>query len=167
MKKRGILALMLASSTFALATIARAGSISARMDVTATVVVNCRLSVPPLSFGTYDPLAANASQPADTSAIVTVTCSRNTTAALSFDFGLHALGGSDRDMRGPGTDNLRYQIYRDSARSQGWGQGGDALRILSKGITQPDEVTVFGRIPPQQEVQPGAYSDALTAVVDF
>jgi spore coat protein U-like protein len=167
MKKRGILALMLASSTFALAPIARAGSISARMDVTATVVVNCRVNVPPLSFGVYDPLAANASQPADAAAVVTVTCSRNTTAALSFDFGLYALSGGDRGMRGPGIDYLRYQIYRDSARSQVWGQGGDALQILSKGITQPDQVTVFGRIPPQQEVQPGAYSDALTAVVDF
>ncbi len=166
MCKRGILALILASGISAVATVAGAGSTAARMDVTATVVVNCRLSVPPLSFGAYDPLAANATQPADTSAVVTVTCSRNTTATLSFDFGLHALG-VDRGLKGPGVDGLRYQIYRDSARSQVWGKGGDSFQLLSKGISQPELITVFGRIPPQQEVEPGVYSDALTAAVDF
>lgn len=167
MSNRGIQTLLIAGSILAAAAVARAGSVGARMDVTATVVVNCRLVVPPLSFGSYDLLAANAVQPADASATVSVTCTRNTSAALSFDFGLHPPSASDRAMKGPGPEILRYQIFRDSARSLVWGQGGDAMQMLSKGIGQPDLFTVFGRIPPQQEIEPGVYNDVLTAAVDF
>lgn len=167
MSKGAIVALVIAAGSIAAAAVARADSVASRMDVTATVVVNCRLNVPPLAFGTYDPLAVNAVQPADASAVVSVTCTRNTSAALSFDFGLHAASAGDRAMKGPGPEPLQYQIYRDSARSQVWGSGGEAMQLLSKGITQPQQFTVFGRIPPQQEIEPGAYSDALTAAVDF
>ena len=167
MSKGAILALVIAAGSIAAAGMARADSIAARMEVTATVVVNCRLIVPPLSFGNYDPLAVNAAQPADASAVVSVTCTRNTSAALSFDAGLHRASGGVRAMKGPGPETLQYQIYRDSAHSQVWGNGGDALQLLSKGIAQPQEFTVFGRIPPQQEIEPGAYNDVLTAAVDF
>jgi spore coat protein U-like protein len=167
MSNRGIQTLLIAGSLLVAAVVARADSVGARMDVTATVIVNCRLVVPPLSFGTYDPLVANSAQPADASATVSVTCTRNTSAALSFDFGLHPAGSGDRSMKGPGPETLRYQIYRDSAHSQVWGQGGEAMRMLSKGIAQPEQFTVFGRIPSRQEIEPGLYNDVLTAAVDF
>ena len=146
---------------------AQAGSIGARMDVSATVVPNCRLSVPPLSFGIYDPLDGNSAQPADASTIITVTCTRSTGAAVSFDFGLNASTGDIRAMSGPATERLEYQIYRDSAHSQVWSQGDNAVRVVSRGINDAEQLTVFGRIPPRQEVGPGAYSDLLTATVDF
>ncbi len=146
---------------------ANAATIDTRMDVTATVISDCRVTVPPLSFGTYDPLAANASQPADASVDVTLNCTRNTTASVSFDLGVHTPGGADRAMAGPGTGRLLYQIYRDPARSQVWSTGSQALRLIAHGVTVPDQLTVFGRIPPSQEVDPGAYTDVLTATVDF
>jgi spore coat protein U-like protein len=141
-----------------------ASAIAVRMDVTASVVANCRLTVPSLAFGIYDPLVANAAQPSDVAAIVTVTCTRNTGASLSFDTGLH---GAQRSMSGHGAEGLHYDIYRDSAHLQIWGQGSDAIHLTSKGTNQPQQLTVFGRIPPRQEVEPGAYSDVLTAAVDF
>ncbi len=144
-----------------------ANSIGARMEVTATVAPNCRLSVPPLSFGTYDPLDGNAIQPADASTVITVTCTRSTGAAVSFDFGLNPASGVGRAMAGPATERLQYQIYRDAARSLVWSQGENAVRVISRGVTTADALTVFGRIPPRQEVAPGAYSDLLTATVDF
>jgi spore coat protein U-like protein len=158
-----IAVLVIAASIFAVGTAVRADSIAARMDVTASVVANCRLTVPSLAFGIYDPLVANAAQPADVSAVVTVTCTRNTGASLSFDTGLHA----QRSMSGRGAEGLHYDIYRDSAHSQIWGRGGDAIHLTSKGTNQPQQLMVFGRIPPRQEVEPGAYSDVLTAAVDF
>lgn len=145
----------------------RAGTVAARMQVTANVVPNCQLSVPALSFGTYDPLVTNATVPADAAAVVTVSCTRNTSATFSFDFGLHAANTEGRTMAGAGADRLRYDIYRDSSRSLVWGQGGQSLRVISKAATALQEFTVFGRIPPRQEVEPGAYNDVLTAAVDF
>lgn len=165
MTKRGPFAVFLVIGFIAVA--ARADSIGTRMEVSANVIANCHLVVPPLSFGTYDPLVAQATQSADASVSVTVICTRNTTASVSFDLGLHSANGSDRGMSGPGADVLHYQIYRDAGRSQIWSQGSEAMRIVTHGVLTPDELTVFGRIPPRQEVGPGAYTDVLTATVDF
>lgn len=162
-----IAGLLIAASIFAVAVAARAASIGARLDVHAAVVARCRLTVPSLVFGTYDPLLANASLPADVSAVVTVVCTRNTGASLSFGTGLHGVSHGNRSMSGRGADGLHYDIYRDSAHSQIWGDGSDAIHLTSKGTSQPQHLTVFGRIPPQQEVEPGVYSDVLTAAVDF
>ena len=162
-----IAGLLIAVSVFAAVSAVRADSIAARMDVTASVVANCRLTVPSLSFGIYDPLLANAAQPADASAVVIVTCTRNTGASLSFDTGLHGASPRDRSMSGHSAEGLHYDIYRDSAHSQIWGQASDAIHLTSKGTHQSQQLTVFGRIPPQQEVEPGVYSDVLTAAVDF
>jgi spore coat protein U-like protein len=167
MNRRTILAVLLTASTFAAALSVRADSIGTRMDVTANVLANCRLVVPPLSFGTYDPLVAHATAPADALTVLSLTCTRNTAATVSFDFGIHTFGGEDRGLGGNGQDRLHYQIYRDSARSLVWSKGGDAIRTISRGVSQPDQLTVFGRIPPRQEVEPGAYLDVLTAMVDF
>ena len=149
------------------ATICAADSIGGRMEVTANVVANCRLVVPPLSFGTYDPLDGNSVQPNDASTVISVTCTRNTGAAISFDFGLNSISASDRAMNGSGGEVLRYQIYRDAARSLVWAGGADALQVVSRGVSSSEQLIVFGRIPPKQEVAPGAYSDLLTATVDF
>lgn len=159
-------ALMVAAS-LSIATVAGAETLGQQMEVTATVVANCRLVVPPLSFGTYDPLDGHSVQPADASTVITVTCTRSTGAAVAFDFGLNSLSGSDRAMSGGGAERLRYEIYRDAARSLVWSRGTDAVRVISRGISSAEQLTVFGRIPPRQEVAPGAYSDLLTATVDF
>jgi spore coat protein U domain-containing protein, fimbrial subunit CupE1/2/3/6 len=165
--KRPHLILLIVAASLATGTAARAESLGARMEVTATVVANCRLVVPPLSFGTYDPLDGHSTQPADASTVISVTCTRNTGAAVSFDFGLNAAAESDRGMSGTSSEVLRYQIYRDAARSQVWSRGAEALQVVSRGISSSELLTVFGRIPPHQEVAPGAYSDLLTATVDF
>jgi spore coat protein U-like protein len=167
MNRRTTLMLLIAASTLAIATAAGAETAVTRLEVSATVLANCRLVVPPLTFGIYDPLGAHSTTPDDASSVVTLTCTRNTAASVSFDLGVHGFSGNDRGLGGNGQDRLHYQIYRDSARSLVWSTGGDAIRTLSRGVSQPDQLTVFGRIPPQQEVEPGTYLDVLTAMVDF
>jgi spore coat protein U-like protein len=154
-------------ATVALAATGRADSLGERMDVTATVVANCRLTVLPLTFGAYDPLAVHAAQPDDASTILIVNCTRNTSTSVSFDLGHNAAGNGDRAMSGPGSMRLEYQIYRDPARAQVWATGADSVRFFSRGISNPEQLTVFGRILPRQEVEPGAYLDVLTATVEF
>lgn len=164
MRKLVLIAAILSAS---IVSPAKAATSDIRMDVTATVVANCKLIVPPLSFGTYDPLAVHAEQPADASVTMSVICTRNTTASVSFDLGLHPSSGAERGMNGPSAEVLHYQIYRDAARSQIWMNGTEAMRLLTNGVTSPNMLTVFGRIAPRQEVAPGAYTDVLTATVDF
>jgi spore coat protein U-like protein len=165
MRKLSYIIVLISTAAFAVA--GRADSLGERMDVTATVVANCRLTVPTLTFGAYDPLAVHSIQPDDAQTILVVNCTRNTSASVTLDFGHNAAGNGDRAMSGPGSVHLEYQIYRDAARSQVWAVGADAVRFFSRGISNPDQLTVFGRILPRQEVEPGAYLDVLTATVDF
>jgi spore coat protein U-like protein len=160
-----LVSLLLAGPAFCALT-ASGETLGGRMDVTAYVVANCRLTVPPLRFGNYDPLAAHATNPADASVDVVLNCTRDTTASVSFDRGLHG-DATTRGLNGSTLNVLHYQIYRDPARSQVWGDGAEAMRVIMRGISTPEQLTVFGRIPPSQEVEPGPYTDVLTATVDF
>jgi len=141
--------------------------VSAEVQVTATVVPNCRLVIDPLVFGSYDPLSAHVSSALDGLSQMTVTCTRETQATIVMDGGRNA--GQDavvRILQSSG-QNLSYQLFRDSARTQVWGRGSDAYAFVSTGGIAGQTVTVYARIPPGQEVPAGTYTDVITASVDF
>src|SRR5207253_11226918 len=109
-------------------------------------------------------LLGHATQQLDGAARMTMVCTRGAQAAIIIDSGRHSTG-SNRALSG-GTQRVSYQLYRDEGRTQVWG-GGSALQFVSNGVARPEQVTVYGRIPPGQEVQSGVYTDVVTATVDF
>lgn len=141
--------------------------VAASLEVTAIVVPNCRVTISPLVFGAYDPLGPNRAAPLDSSADMLISCTRATRASVVLDAGRNGAGGSARTraLRG-GDQNLAYEIFRDSARTAVWGEGADALEFLAPS-SEPQKVTVYGRIAPAQEVTAGVYADVVTATVDF
>ena len=149
-----------------LATSLHAASDSVPLTVSAEVVSNCVIATSNLAFGQYDPLAQNASQQLDGSAEVTMLCTRSTSAALSLDSGRNSVGAS-RTLSGTG-QHVSYQLFRDAGRTQEWGGGLAAgMQFVSEGIHKAQQVTLYGRIPPGQEVVSGMYTDVVTATVDF
>jgi spore coat protein U-like protein len=140
---------------------------SANLAVSAVVVPNCRLSVTPLSFGSYDPLAANNQTSLDATATVVITCTRDSRASVDMDQGHNAPVGAQSRFLTLGSDRLSYDLFRDAARTQLWGSGADSLAVVAQGIRSPVSMTVYGRIPPGQEVAAGTYNDVVTATVDF
>ncbi|HUJ14351.1 MAG TPA: spore coat U domain-containing protein [Thermoanaerobaculia bacterium] len=139
---------------------------SAPLTVSAEVISNCVIATSNLAFGQYDPLSQNATQELDASAQVTVVCTRNTGATVILDAGRSPMG-STRTLSGT-SQHVTYQLYRDAGRTQEWG-GGDtgSLQFVSEGVHKPQQVTLYGRIPPGQEVASGLYTDVVTATVDF
>jgi len=138
---------------------------TAPLNVSAEVAANCRIAISNLAFGAYDPLAVHATQQLDGAADVTMLCTRSSRASITIDIGRNAVG-STRSLAG--TDqHVTYQLYRDSSRTQAWGGGTDGLQYVSEGIHKPQQLTVYGRIPPGQEVASGVYTDVVTATVDF
>jgi spore coat protein U-like protein len=77
---------------------------------------------------------------------------------------------SPRQM-GSGANRLSYNLYRDSGRSQVWGQtsGVDAGTITINGVpnngSRNGTFVIYGRIPAQQSVGAGAYSDSVQITV--
>ncbi len=144
------------------------GRASAKMDVTALVVSNCRMTLTPLSFGSYDPLGANATQELDATATLSLTCTRDSVATIAIDRGLNPTGGNLTRRLAAGTQRLDYEIYRDAARTETWSAGQNAQRYVSAaGIASTSELLVYGRIPSGQDVASGNYNDVVTATVDF
>ncbi|HJT16616.1 MAG TPA: spore coat U domain-containing protein, partial [Thermoanaerobaculia bacterium] len=87
-------------------------------------------------------------------------------ATIYLDSGRNPVG-STRTLSGT-SQRVSYQLYRDAGHTQAWG-GGDAggLQFVSEGVRKPQQVTLYGRIPPGQEVASGLYTDVVTATVDF
>jgi len=88
---------------------------------------------------------------------------------ISFSTGL---GGdySPRTMTGTGTDRLEYNLYRDAACTQIWGDGTRGTSTLS-GDLGGAEITasaiVYGRMPAGQNVTGGAFFDVIVMTIDF
>jgi len=156
---------LLITASLVVAMTAQAGSNTSRLEVSAVVVADCRIVTSDLAFADYDPLLGHATQQLDGAARMTMVCTRGAQAAIIIDSGRHTTG-SNRALSG-GTQHVSYQLYRDEGRTQVWASSGSALQFVSNGVARPEQVTVYGRIPPGQEVQSGVYTDVVTATVDF
>lgn len=141
-----------------------AASSTAQMEVSAVVAPDCRITVSNLAFGSYDPLAQNAAQELNAAADVSMLCTKNSRASIIIDGGRNPVGSS-RALSG-GTQHVAYQLYRDADRTQTW-RSDEALQYVSAGVSKPQQLRVYGRIPPGQEVASGVYTDVVTATVDF
>jgi spore coat protein U-like protein len=65
-----------------------------------------------------------------------------------------------------GTDTLSYSLYSDSTRAANWDDTGTLPGGSGNGAGQT--YTVYGRIPSgQTTAKPQAYSDTITATINF
>jgi len=140
---------------------------SASLTVTATVSKNCTISTAPVNFGAYDPVAGNATAPLDGIGTITVTCTKGASAHVSLNEGSNSQGGTRR-MRQSGTAYLSYQIYKDTGRTDVWGDDfGNNLDIGAAPNRNPRTFTAYGRVPAGQDATVGNYSDTVVATVNF
>jgi spore coat protein U-like protein len=122
------------------------------------------------NFGVYDVVST---APTDTVATITVRCENldagNPNTSLTIAIG-GGSGGSvnGRRMRhtGGSTDILNYGLFRDSGRSAVWGATPniDAMTQVVKVQNNRSAqalFTIYGRIPPLQDVTPGDYADQV------
>ena len=146
----------------------QAGSSSANLNVSATVNNNCTISTADLAFGTYDPIVTNATSPKDGTGTVTITCTKNAATTIGLDAGSNAPGsGTTRAMLAGGV-KLSYEIYKESARTNVWGNSGGGLFTPAAAPNfNPRSFTVYGQIPAGQDIPAGSYTDTVLATVNF
>lgn len=69
-------------------------------------------------------------------------------------------------MTGPASALLNYVLTTDSAHTTNWGNStGSWVAGTGNGSTQA--ITVYGQVAAGQYVAPGAYSDTITATVNY
>lgn len=124
---------------------------------------SCSISTTAISFGSYD-VFSNA--PTDTTGSVTVNCAPvSTPYTIALESGLHGPMNNRAMQSAISNKKLRYNLYIDAAHSTIWGNG-TANTAVVNGNTSAT-VNVYGRIPPEQNVDIGAYSDSVTVTVTF
>lgn len=161
----GAVALALATSP------AMADTATGTLTVNATVEASCSIDNATLDFGNIADLGTDT----DASQGLKVTCTKNTDYSIAMDEGQNGSGNGSSITRAmsDGTDQLSYQLYTDSSRNNVWedscaspATGTDCAYGTGTG-TQQTNITVYGRVPANQNVEAGSYTDTVTMTVTF
>ncbi|NWG39543.1 MAG: spore coat protein U domain-containing protein, partial [Hydrogenophilaceae bacterium] len=135
---------------------------------------SCSITSPTLNFGSYDPLAGTAK---DNTAVLTVSCTRTVLPSEVVNYTLTSSIGNGPNYATrrmvSGIEILNYNVYRNAARTQIWGNGtGGSFVItgsfnLNNATPRNRNHTLFGRIPQLQDAAAGAYGDTLVVTLTF
>lgn len=164
--RRQIIAPAVTGVLLALAGTAHADQKSTTFQVQATVKKNCVVGAANMNFGDW-----TVETDTSTTSTITVRCTSGTAYVVNLDAGQNASGNINlRQMTGPGTVNVRYNLYTDTDLI--WGNGTDGANDgdTGAGMGSPQNLTVTGKLfvaDNQGAIVPGAYSDTVTATVVY
>ena len=177
LKKSSLKLLVVAVLTLASGS-AFSAAANANLAVSASVSQNCTISTTTdLAFGAYDPVGANASTALNVTGNVSVACTKGATGlTIGMDNGLH-VSGTQRQMAN-GAERLLYDLYQPTGGSPtpaGTCPGGTGTLWTSAApltLTSPSSkaaraYNVCGTIPAGQDVAAGAYTDTVSATINF
>jgi len=139
----------------------------ANLTVQASVSANCRLTGGTLNFGAYDPVVANVGTDLDNTGTFTVACTKSAANVwIGMDGGVNYSGG--RRMQVGATGNyLSYELYKEAARTNVWGNTQPTGVDYTPTSKAPTTLTVYGRVPQNQDVAVGSYTDTVVMTVNF
>ena len=138
----------------------------------ATTCTGANVSIP---FGPYDVLNP---APTDTQSDFLVTCTRDggpQNILLTVSIGPSGASGAiaTRQMRrAGGTELLGYNLFRDPSRFSVWGQIA-GVDTVSRSLSVPNNAsataifTIFARVPAEQDLRIGSYTDSLIITVSY
>jgi len=115
-----------------------------------------------MDFGQVSSLAGGLDQTSN----ITLRCPLGMAWQVGLDNGANA-AGTTRRMAGPGGNFIAYELYRDAARTQRWGNtlDDDTSAGTGQGNTVID-LPVYGKVDDQATV-PGSYEDTITVTLTF
>ncbi len=125
-------------------------------------------TVTDVNFGSYDVLSSLNN---DSTGGFRVDCTATwTTVTSSIGVSPNSGGFNPRSMKlTSGTDLLDYYLYTNSSRSTIWGDGtqGSSTVTVSIQKNHPWTGTIYGRIPPGQNVGVGNYGEVLVITINY
>lgn len=164
--KLGGLTLAVATAVIASLTpfASQAATSTATVLVSASVGQICVVAATPLAFGVYDPTTVT---PKNGQSTISVTC----TMGVNYTIGLSAGAGSGattsvRKMT-YGSNLLNYGLYQSASYASIWGNAIGTDTVAGTGTGLVVNHTVYGRIPAQQLIPLGAYTDTVSVVVTY
>jgi spore coat protein U-like protein len=144
----------------------------------ATAASDCSVTASGVAFGTYDPSIAT---PDDSTGSVVVTCTYtgpggSDTANYTVTLSTGASGSFAPRKLAAGASLLNYNLFRDAARTQVWGNASSGTTIITGSLkvgpgagnrTRTAMHVVYGRIPQLEDADAGNYSDSILVTLTF
>ena len=126
----------------------------------------CFVTATPVSFGSYDVFSA---APVDVTATITWWCDTSVNSPVVTLSKGSATTFNPRQMSG-GSETINYNLFRDPAHTQIWGNGTGGGSQYAYGARYPGRsqrivLTVYGRLFPLQDAAAGSYSDTITVTL--
>lgn len=147
---------------------AQAANATSNLGISASVSANCSINTTQaLSFGGYNHISTNASNPLVSTGKVEVACTTGSDSpSISIgQGGFYDTINSTRRLA-DGANFLAYKLYQDENYETEWSSGaGNEVNAKANGSFV--EYTVYGRIDSNQNVPVGNYSDTVSVTVTF
>jgi len=141
---------------------AQAATDTVNLNVKVTITATCDIHSVPSTDVDFGSIASTATD-TDAAGALSVNCTPGTDYTIGLDAGENFGGGERRMIKG--TDYVAYELYRDGARSQVWGN--DLAGSLSGTGTGSDQnIPVYGRIATANSPA-GDYADVVIATVTY
>lgn len=140
------------------------GNLSTLPTLTARLIIDpsCTITANPLNFGTVTAITGHAA-----TSNLSATCTLNAPYSIALNGGSVTGNVNNRQMRlGPGPATGDYQLYRDGAHTQIWGNT-QATSVAGTGTGSAQSIPVYGSVPAQGPKPPGVYQDTITATITF
>lgn len=128
----------------------------------ANVMATCNVTAQDIDFGQRGMLDADV----DATGSVDVICPPGTTYDVGLNNGLSGDSPTQRHMT-LGDQTVTYGLYRDAARSQPWGNTTGTDTVPGTGTGTMQNITVYGRVPPQTTPSAGTYTDTVVVIVEY
>lgn len=162
MKLTRLTAAVLAGAAAFAVSPAFAGNATGSINVGLTVTDDCTIATNDIDFGSTGIVESNI----DTSADITIECTKGTAYAIGLDGGSTGNNTAARKMTAGGADTVNYQLYSNAGYSTVWGNTVGADTVDSAAATGGNEThTIYARVPSHQNVPIGTYADTITATI--
>jgi len=156
------------------------GSAITSIPVNARVAQACTITtVTGLNFSNYDPVNSNSVTPLNSTGQISIACTKGSTSvSVGLDYGKTS-NGTQRSMVGTASaGTLLYNVFQPPSTTPGvactfpgtiaWGPASSSSLTLA---TAPNSLirlySICGTIPSNQNVAADAYSDTITATINF
>ncbi len=130
----------------------------------------CGVTTTPVKFNNYDVFSAS---PTNSTGTITVNCNNPGTRPIPVTVAISS-GGSGtfnpRQMKSAtGTERLNYFLFTDPGQTVIWGDGTGGTSTVTTMITRQTSLiaTVYGTVPPKQNLSAGSFSDSLVVTVSW
>lgn len=140
-----------------------AATTTGNLPINATVAAACIFgNMTSVNFGNYTGVVNNATGG------IEVNCTNGTTYNISLGPGTFAGATvTTRRMTGTPSGNLAYALYRDTARTQNWGQTIGTDTVAGTGTGAIQLYTVYGQVAAGLTPVAGSYNDTVLITITY